>query len=299
MTANPSISLDLPADFRELVQFPFMVHALEAGAIVAILAAVVGWYVVLRRQSFAGHTLSVMAFPGAAGAALAGLSTALGFYVACVAAALAIGAARPADGRRAGGETATIGTVQAVGLAAGFLFLSLNHQILVGLETLLFGTFLGVSAGQVVTLLGVAAAALAALALIARPLLFSTLDPEVARARGVPVRLLDVAFLLILALAVAATSQITGALLSFALLVAPPATAHLLTSRPLAGLLLSAAIAILVAWLGLAAAYFSIYPVGFYVTTFALAAYVIAWAGRAAAGRLAVRRRRAVVLETG
>ena len=299
MTANPSLSLNLLADFRELVQFPFMVHALEAGAIVAVLASVVGWYVVLRRQSFAGHTLSVMAFPGAAGAALAGVSTALGFYVACIAAALAMGAARPAGARRAGGETATIGTVQAVGLAAGFLFLSLNHQILDGLETLLFGTFLGVSAGQVVTLLGVAAAALAALALIARPLLFSTLDPEVARARGVPVRLLDVAFLLILALAVAATSQITGALLSFALLVAPPVTAHLLTSRPLAGLLLSAAIAILVAWLGLAAAYFSIYPVGFYVTTFALAAYVIAWAGRAVAGRVVSRRRRAVVLETG
>ena len=297
MTANPSLSLNLPADLRELVQFPFMVHALEAGAIVAVLASLVGWYVVLRRQSFAGHTLSVMAFPGAAGAALAGLSTALGFYVACIAAALAMGTARPAGARRAGEETAAIGTVQAVGLAAGFLFLSLNHQILDGLETLLFGTFLGVSAGQVVTLLAVAGAALAALALIARPLLFSTLDPEVARARGVPVRLLDVAFLLILALAVAATSQITGALLSFALLVAPPATAHLLTSRPLAGLLLSAAIAILVAWLGLAAAYFSVYPVGFYVTTFALAAYVLAWAGRAAHRRLTSKAGNGLALE--
>lgn len=288
---NPTLSLDIPNDFRELVQFPFMVHALEAGAIVAVFASVVGWYVVLRRQSFAAHTLSVMAFPGAAGAALAGLPTALGFYLACGAAALAMGGTRSRGGRPAGGETATIGTVQAAGLAAGFVFLSLNNQILTGLETLLFGTFLGVSSGQVIALLAVAAGTLAALALIARPLLFSTLDPEVARARGVPVRVLDVAFLLILGLAVAATAQITGALLSFALLVAPPATAQLVTSRPLAGLALSVAIALVVAWLGLAAAYFSIYPAGFYTTTFALAAYVLAWAARAARGRLAAGRR--------
>ena len=287
---NPTLSLDIPNDLRELVQYPFMVHAIEAGAIVAVLASVVGWFMILRRGAFAGHTLSVMAFPGAAGAALAGLPAALGFYVACAGAALAMGLTRVPVAGRASGETALIGTVQAAGLAAGFLFLSLTNQILTGLETLLFGTFLGVSSGQVVTLLAVAAGALAALAVIARPLLFSTLDPEVARARGVPVRALDVVFLLILALAVAATSQITGALLSFALLVAPPATAQLLTSRPLAGLALSVGIALVVALLGLAAAYFSIYPVGFYTTTFALAAYVLAWTGRAAHRRLAARR---------
>jgi zinc/manganese transport system permease protein len=276
-----------------------MVHALEAGAIVAVLASVVGWYMVLRRQAFAGHTLSVMAFPGAAGAALAGLPTAIGFYLACAGAALAMSARRLPVARRASDETALIGTVQAAGLAAGFLFLSLDNQILTGLETLLFGTFLGVSSGQVVALLSVAAGTLAALGLIARPLLFSTLDPEVARARGVPIRTLDVVFLLILALAVAATAQITGALLSFALLVAPPATAQLLTSRPLAGLALSVAIALLVASLGLAAAYFSIYPVGFYITTFALAAYVLGWAGRALRRRLAARGRRGLAAEAG
>jgi zinc/manganese transport system permease protein len=300
MTANPSLSIDLVADFRALVQFPFMVHALEAATIVAVLASVIGWYVVLRRQSFAAHTLSVMAFPGAAGAALAGLPTGLGYYLACAAAAAAIGGIRPRLGAGAGGETAAVGTVQVAGLAAGFVFLSLNNQILVGLETLLFGTFLGISSSQVATLLAVAAGALGALALIARPLLFCTLDPEVARARGVPVRALDVLFLLILAVAVAATTQITGALLSFALLVAPPATAQLVTNRALPALALSVAIAVLVAWLGLAAAYFSIYPVGFYTTTFALAAYVLAWAGRAAHRRLAGRRlTRGLAVETG
>jgi zinc/manganese transport system permease protein len=287
---TPTLSLDVVRDVRELLQFPFMVHALEAATIVAVLAAVTGWYVILRRQAFAAHTLSVMAFPGAAGAALAGWPTAIGFYLACGAAAVAMGGTRRSLARRLSGESAAIGTVQAVGLAAGFVFLSLNHQILGGLETLLFGTFLGVSSGQVVGLLAVAAAALAALGLIARPLLFSTVEAEVARARGVPVRALDIAFLMILGLAVAATSQITGALLSFALLVAPPAAAQLITTRTLAGIVLSAMIALAVAWLGLAAAYFSIYPAGFYTTTFALAAYVLAWGGRrvlAARGPLA------------
>ena len=256
----------------DLFAYPFMVHALEAGTIVAVLAGAVGWYMVLRRQSFAGHSLSVMAFPGAAGAALAGWPTALGYYVACSAAALAIA---PSRRRTYISETAAIGTVQVTGLALGYLLLSLNNAILGGLETLLFGTFLGISAGQVIGLLVVTAVVLVALALIGRPLLFATVDPEVASARGVPVRALDVAFLLILALAVAATSQITGALLVFALLVAPPATAQLITSRTLAGLALSIAIALAIAWLGLIVAYYSIYPVGFYITTFAFGAYVL------------------------
>lgn len=275
MSANPTLSLDLISDVRQLFTFPFMVHALEAGTVVAVLAAVVGWYMVLRRQSFAGHTLSVMAFPGATGAALAGWPTALGYYVACSAAALAMGRGRGQIARGYSAETATIGTVQTVGLAAGFLFLSLNHSVLGGPETLLFGTFLGVTSNQVLALLAVAVATLVLVTLIGRPLLFSTIDPEVARARGVPVRALDAAFLLLLGLAVAATSQITGALLVFALLVAPAASAQLVTMRPVAGLLLSVAFALLIVWLGLAIAYFSIYPVGFYTTTFAFALYVI------------------------
>ena len=245
MSASPSLSLNLIADVRQLLAFPFMVNALEAGTIVAVLAAVVGWYMVLRRQSFAGHTLSVMAFPGATGAALAGIPASVGYYVACTVAALAIGRGGRSTRRGYGGETAAIGTVQAVGLAAGFLFLSLNQAVLGGPETLLFGTFLGVTRGQVLVLLAVAATALVGLTLIARPLMFATVDREVARASGVPVGLLDVAFLLILALAVAATSQITGALLVFALLVAPAASAQLVTIRPVAGLLLSVGFALL------------------------------------------------------
>jgi zinc/manganese transport system permease protein len=276
VNVNPSLRFDLIADLRELFAFPFMVHALEAGTIVAVFAAAVGWYMVLRRQSFAGHTLSLMAFPGATGAALIGLPVSLGYYLACGAAAIAMGQTTRTSTRGFGSETAVIGTVQTVGLAAGYLFLSLNSGILSGTETLLFGTFLGVTQGQVVTLLIIAVVALALLALGARPLLFSTVDRELARASGIPVAALDVMFLLLLALAVAATSQITGVLLVFAVLVAPPAAAQQLTSRPLAGLLLGIVFALLVVWLGLAAAYFSPWPVGFYTTTFAFAVYVIA-----------------------
>jgi zinc/manganese transport system permease protein len=276
VSVNPSLKFDLIADLRELFAFPFMVHALEAGTIVAVFAAAVGWYMVLRRQSFAGHTLSLMAFPGATGAALIGLPVSLGYYLACGAAAIAMGQTTRTSTRGFGSETAVIGTVQTVGLAAGYLFLSLNSAILSGTETLLFGTFLGVTEGQVLTLLVIAAVALAVLAAGARPLLFSTVDRELARASGIPVATLDVLFLLLLALAVAATSQITGVLLVFAVLVAPPAAAQQLTSRPLAGLLLGILFALLVVWLGLAAAYFSPWPVGFYTTSFAFAVYVIA-----------------------
>jgi zinc/manganese transport system permease protein len=276
VSANPPLRLDLIADLRELLQFPFMVHALEAGTIVAVFAAAVGWYMVLRRQSFAGHTLSLMAFPGATGAALIGLPVSLGYYLACGMAAIAMGQTARASTRGFGSETAVIGTVQTVGLAAGYLFLSLNSAILSGTETLLFGTFLGVTQGQVLTLLVIGVVGLAVLAAGARPLLFSTVDRELAHASGIPVATLDVLFLLLLALAVAATSQITGVLLVFAVLVAPPAAAQQLTSRPLAGLLLGILFALLVVWLGLAAAYFSPWPVGFYTTTFAFAVYVIA-----------------------
>lgn len=272
--ADSALSWNLVSDVRGLFDFPFMVNALEAGTIVAVMAAVVGWYMVLRRQSFAGHTIAVMSFPGAAGAALAGAPSALGYYVACGVAALTIGRSGGV-GRVRGGESAAIGVVQVGGLALGFLLLSLYSGVLEQLDTLLFGTFLGIDRNQVLTLLLVALAVLVVLALVGRPLLLATLDPEVARARGLPVRALDVCFLLILGLTVAATSQITGALLVFALLVAPAAAAQALTPRPVLSLVLSIAFALLVTWVGLGIAYYSIYPLGFFVTSLAFCLYAI------------------------
>jgi zinc/manganese transport system permease protein len=270
-------SLNPVSDVEQLTAYPFMDHALEAGTIVAVTAALIGWFMVLRRQTFAGHTLSVMAFPGAAAALLAGFSAPLGFFAFSGLAALAIGAARPnsSHGNR-GQESAVTGTVQALGLACGFLFLSLYQGVLGSYETLLFGSFLGITSGQVLALAAVAAVAMVLLALAGRPLLFASVDEGVARARGVPTRALGIGFLLLLGMAVAETAQITGALLVFALLVAPPATAQVLTARTGLGLAVSVALGVLITWLGLALAYFYEYPVGFYITSVAFALYVLA-----------------------
>ena len=139
------------------------------------------------------------------------------------------------------------------------------------------------------TLLWVALAALVGLAVLARPLLFASVDGAVARAAGVPTRLISLAFLLLLAMAVAATAEITGALLVFALLVTPAATAQRLTARPGPGLALSVALALAVTWVGLGVAYFSPYPIGFWVTTLSFGLYVAVRAGAHLLGAVAAR----------
>lgn len=272
-------------DLQQMWVFPFMVNAFRAGTIVAVAAAVMGWFMVLRRQSFAGHTLAVVGFPGAAGATLIGVSATYGYFAFCVSAALVIGviprAGRDADGH----ESALTGTIQAFLLACGFLFTALYKGLLGGVTSLLFGSFLGITTTQVWVLLGVAVAVLVVLAAIARPLLFASVDPDVAAARGVPVRLLAILFLVLLGAAVAGASQITGSLLVFALLVMPAATAQTLIARPALSIALSVALALTVTWLGLIAAYYSPYPIGFYVATFAFAGYVLAGLGRMAVVR--------------
>ena len=277
-----TLSPDLLSDVRQLTAYPFMVSALEAGAVVAVMSGVAGWFMVLRRESFAGHTMSVMAFPGATGALLIGLPAAAGYFAFSAVAALVIGGvASGARGDRRD-ESAVTGTVQAVALACGFLFLSLYHGVLGNYESLLFGSFLGITRGQVVVLAIVCALALAFLALTGRPLLFASVDEPVARARGVPTRALAQAFLLVLGLAVAETAQITGVLLVFALLIAPAATAQQLTSRIGQGIALSVIIGILVTWVGLALAYFYGYPAGFYITSLAFGLYLLTRVVRAA-----------------
>ena len=281
LPVGTGLSPDPISDLHQLTAYPFMVNALEAGTIVAVMAGIVGWFMVLRRQTFAGHTLSVMAFPGATGALLIGLSASVGFFVFSGTAAVVIGLAAGKQRASRGQESAVTGAVQAFGLACGFLFLSLYQGVLANYETLLFGSFLGITTGQVLALALVAAAALALLALAGRPLLFASLDERVARAHGVPTRALAFGFLLLLGLAVAETAQITGALLVFALLVAPPATAQLITPRIGVSLVLSVILGVLITWVALALAYFYDYPVGFYITTVAFAVYLVVRVGRA------------------
>ena len=280
MLADPSAPLGWNplTDARQLFEFQFMVNAFRAGTIVAVGAGVIGWFMVLRRQAFAGHTLAIVGFPGAAAAVWLGLSATWGYFGFCVAAAVLIAGLQPATGGR-GDESAGIGVVQAFALACGVLFVSLYHGFLNGVNALLFGSFLGITDVQVLVLLGVAALAIAVLAVIGRPLLFASVDADVAEARGVPVRGLAVVFLIVLGLTVAEVSQITGTLLVFALLVTPAATAQKLTARPLLGLGVTVAIAVGVTWAGLAVAYYSPYPIGFFITTFAFAGYVLAALG--------------------
>jgi zinc/manganese transport system permease protein len=271
------LSWNLVSDIRQLFAFHFMVNAFRAGTIVAIIAGAIGWLMVLRRQAFAGHTLAVTAFPGAACAIWLGVSASLGYFTATTVCALIIATApRSVATQTHSQESAVIGTVQAFALACGVLFVSLYKGFLNSLTDLLFGTFLGITDGQVTTLLIVGIAVLAALGVMGRPLFFASVDPDVAAARGVPVRLLSVVFLLLLGAAVAEATQITGALLVFALLVMPAAAAQYFTARPVVSFLLTIAIALAVTWVGLAVAYFSPYPIGFWVATFAFTIYVAA-----------------------
>jgi len=293
---SASFSWDLVEDVQQLLSYHFMLNALRAGTIVAVVCGAIGYFMVLRRQSFVGHTLAVIGFPGAAGATWLGISTGFGYYGLCIAGALVI-ALLPGGGRGgaglggAGDESAVVGTVQGFALACGFLFVTQYKGFLSGLTSLLFGTITGVSDSQVIVLLISGFCCLAVLALGGRVLLFASLDPSVAKARGVPVRLVGTGFLVLLAVAVAGASQITGSLLVFALLVAPAATASRLTARPAAGVALSIAIAVAVTWLGEALAFFTPYPIGFWVTSLAFGAYLLATGAAAAAqwlGRRAV-----------
>jgi zinc/manganese transport system permease protein len=255
-------------------QFAFMIHALEAATAVSILAGVVGWLTVLRREIFAGHTLSVMAFPGAAGATLAGVPVAWGYLAACTAAALVLGPGTHAARRGFRDQTALVGTVQAVGLSLGLVALSVNGSVQQDLEPLLFGSIVGISAGRALSLAVLTVVLLALLATVGRPLLLTSVDPALARSRGLPVGLLSGGFLVILGVAVAAASQVTGALLVFALLIMPAGCARQLTSRPGPGLGLSVGLGLTFSWVGLELAYYTDYPLGFYVSSLGLSSYV-------------------------
>jgi zinc/manganese transport system permease protein len=284
-----AFSWNVLADIRDMWSLAFMVNAFRAGTIVAVLAALVGWFMVLRRQTFAGHTLAVVGFPGAAAAVWLGLTAGAGYFAFCLAAALII-AALPAGGQTdCSEESAAIGTVQAFALAAGMLFIALYNGLLNGTNALLFGSFLGVTTGQVLLLAVVAAAALTVLAAIGRPLLFASIDTDVARARALPTRTLATVFLILLGATAAEVSQITGALLVFALLVLPPATAQLITPRPVYSLLLAVALALVTVWAALFVAYYSPYPIGFWLTSIGFGCYTLTHAGVRLRARLGAR----------
>ncbi|MGN6162237.1 MAG: metal ABC transporter permease [Marmoricola sp.] len=261
----------------------FMLNAWIVGTVVALTAPIVGFFVVLRGDAFAAHAVPEAAFAGAAGAALIGVDTLLGLGAAALVAAVAIGAS--AGRLRHDALTALVMTFL---LALGILFLSWTSTYTQQIYSLLFGEVLGVSDSKIGATLGIGVVVLLAIALLYRPLLLTSVLPEVARARGISRVRIELAFMVILALATTAAVPVVGALLMFSLTIGPPAAAMQLTRRPLPAMALSVGIALVSVWFAIAASYQTDWPIGFFVTAATFLGYVVARIV-AAAARTAMR----------
>jgi zinc/manganese transport system permease protein len=243
----------------------FMRNALLAGTFVALACGVGGWFVVLRGQVFAGDALSHVAFPGALAAAAAGVDERVGLFVATVAVAVAIGALGRGVLSRAGASSSPAGDT-AIGIAFTFI-LGLGAFFLARVSTssagasgvlgahTLFGSIFGLSGGEARLAAAIGLATTLLLVAIARPLLFASVAPEVAAARGVPARALAIGFLALLGVIAAEATQVVGALLLLGLLAAPAAAAHRAVSSPFVGIALAALLALVAMWAGLVLAY--------------------------------------------
>jgi len=267
-TANTTIST--------MLEYDFMVNAFAASGIVAVLAGVVGYFLVMRGQTFAGHALSHVGFTGATGAVLLGISPLWGMVGFTLAAGLSMGAL----GEKLAGRDVAIGVILSLALGFGLLFLHFFTAYATQVTALLFGNVLGVSRETLGVLAALAVASLVALAAIMRPLLFASLQPELAEAKGVSLRLVSVLFLGIAALAVAACTQIVGVLLVFTLMVGPAAAAQNLTTRLSTGVALAAALALVQAWLGVTLAFYTDWPTSFWITALAALVYGGSLVGR-------------------
>jgi zinc/manganese transport system permease protein len=267
---NIVFSFNILSDLQSMWQYGFMRHAFEAGTIVAIVAGIIGYFIVLRRSSFAAHALSHIGFTGAAGAVLLGINPLIGLLVFTSGGGLAIAAL----GRKAASRDVQIGTVLAFMLGLGVLFISLYAGYATEAYSLLFGEILGISSADVWVTLIAGLVLLAAVAILYRPLLFTSLDEDVAEAKGVPIFLVGTIFMLLIAIATSIAVQVVGVLLIFALMVVPAAAAQRIARRPAQGIAISVLIALFATWLGLFISFYLPYPVSFFITTGTFALYV-------------------------
>jgi zinc/manganese transport system permease protein len=276
MIAAASFLLNPAQDLQAMLAYDFMRNAFLAGSCIALAAGLVGYFVVLRNQVFTTDALGHVAFTGGLGGLLIGLDLLVGIFGSCVAVALAIGSL----GGRGRGRDVAIGTVFAWVLGVGVLFLSLYTSSLsavtgtVGISVL-FGSIFGLQPTQTLVASVAGLATSVALLLTARPLLFVSLDPDVAMSRGVPARAVTAVFLVLVAVTVAEAVQAVGALLVFGLMVTPAAIAQNVTSRPYLAMVLSAGLAAAVVWLGLTLAFYIAYPASFFITALAFAGYLV------------------------
>jgi zinc/manganese transport system permease protein len=247
-----------------------MIHAWEAATIVAIVAGVVGFFTVLRGAAFAAHALPNGAFAGAAGASLIAVNALIGLGAFSLAGALTIAGL----GRRARSDVATALTIVLM-LGLGALFLSQTTEYAPEIYALLFGEILGVSANELIPTAAIAAGCITAILILYRPLLLSSVLPEVAQARGISNRRMELLFLLVVALTTTMAVPVVGSLLIFSLLISPAAAARSFTSRPLPAIGLSVLIALATVWAAIAISYLTNLPIGFFVGTIGAFAYAV------------------------
>jgi zinc/manganese transport system permease protein len=247
-----------------------MQHAFEAGTFVAIIAGIIGYFVVLRRSSFAAHALSHIGFAGAAGAVLVGISPVFGLLLFTTVGGMGITALGP----RASHRDVQIGTVLAFMLGLGVLFISLYTGYATEAYSILFGEILGISSIDVLVTAVAGLIILCIVAVVFRPLLFASLDEDVAEAKGLPMHLLGMIFMLLVALATSIAVQVVGVLLIFSLMVTPAAIAHRLAKRPWRAIIASVVISLIATWLGLFIAFYEPYPVSFFITTIVFVLYL-------------------------
>jgi zinc/manganese transport system permease protein len=258
-----------------MFQYEFMTNAFAAAGVVAMVSGVVGYFLVMRGQTFAGHALSHIGFAGATGAGLIGLAPLWGLLGFTLAAGIVMGALS----ERISNRDVAIGVVLSLALGFGLLFLHYYTSFATQATALLFGNVLAVDREMIATLSVLGVVTLAALAAIMRPLIFATLQPELAEAKGVPMRFISTAFLALVAIAVSACAQIVGVLMVFTLMVGPAAAAQRVTTGLWSGIALSATLALGEAWLGITMAYETDWPVSFCIALLSALAYFIclAW----------------------
>jgi len=255
----------------DMFAYEFMTNAFAAAGIVAVVSGLVGYFLVMRGQTFAGHALSHIGFAGATGAGLIGLAPLWGLLGFTLAAGIVMGALS----ERISNRDIAIGVVLSLALGFGLLFLHYYTSFATQATAILFGNVLAVDHTMIATLAVLGAITLAALAAITRPLIFASLQPELAEAKGVPLQFISIVFLALVALAVSACAQIVGVLLVFTLMVGPPAAAQRVTTGLWSGLVASAALALAEAWFGLTMAFYTDWPVSFCIACLSALGYFV------------------------
>lgn len=253
-----------------MLDYAFMQHAFISGTLIAVLAGIVGYFVVLRHLTFASHALAHIGFAGATGAVLIGYTPIIGQLAITILAALSMGIA----GDRLSRSDVAVGVILAFSLGLGALFLHLHNGYAGQANIILFGNLLGVSEQAIKLMAVLVVICLIVLAIVSRPLLFTSLEPELAEAKGVPLTKLSIAIFIIMAIAVSLASQVVGIMLVFTLLIGPAAIAMQWTKSFWRGLLVSLLISLTVVWLSLVLAYMTDWPVSFWVSLLVLVGYL-------------------------